>query len=94
MFAAVGGIVLFALHKTAGNTSLAALSDSGPKKFTGLSPALGVFASIPAIFFAFDGFYTASASFDKMKNPKKGSLAIALGIAVVSFVYIFVSLGI
>jgi amino acid transporter len=54
---------------------------------------LGVIASIPAIFFAFDGFYSASASQHRMHEPKRSSQAMALGIAVVAGVYILISVA-
>jgi amino acid transporter len=52
-----------------------------------------VIASIPAIFFAFDGFYSSSASQHKMHEPKRASSAMALGIAVVACVYILISIS-
>jgi amino acid transporter len=65
-----------------------------PFRFYQYAPAvLGVIASIPAIFFAFDGFYSASASQHKMLEPKRASSAMALGIAVVAAVYIMISIA-
>jgi amino acid transporter len=52
-----------------------------------------VIASVPAIFFAFDGFYSASASQHKMHEPKRASSAMALGIAIVAAVYIMISVA-
>jgi amino acid transporter len=91
-FASIGGIVLFSVN---GGAHPLLHTLEGPKQhFSTLNPGLGVLASIPAIFFAFDGFYTTSASFDKMKDPSKGSLAISIGLVTVSTIYILVSIGI
>jgi amino acid transporter len=54
---------------------------------------LGVIASIPAIFFAFDGFYSASASQHKMEQPHRSSSAMALGIAIVAAIYVLISIA-
>jgi amino acid transporter len=92
-FASIGGIILFNIN--GGAHPLSHTLDGVHKPhFSTLSPGLGVLASIPAIFFAFDGFYTTSASFDKMKDPSKGSLAISIGLVTVSTIYILVSIGI
>jgi amino acid transporter len=53
--------------------------------------ALGVLSSIPAIFFAFDGFYSTAGIQTEMKEPKKVSLAMAVGIAAVSAIDIIIS---
>jgi amino acid transporter len=50
-------------------------------------------ASIPAIFFAFNGFYSPVSLQSEMKEPKKNSLAMALGIAVVAFLYVAIAVS-
>lgn len=61
--------------------------------FSQLNPGLGMFASIPAIFFAFDGFYSTASYQGQMKEPKKISSALGLGLAIVSVVNVGVSLS-
>jgi len=61
--------------------------------FTDFSPALGMFASIPAIFFAFDGFYSTASYQSEMKEPHKISAALGLGLAIVAFVNVGVSIS-
>ncbi len=62
--------------------------------FENISPALGMFASIPAIYFAFDGFYTASSIVTEMKEPKKAPMAIIVGISAITFIYVLISLSV
>jgi amino acid transporter len=54
---------------------------------------LGVLSSIPAIFFAFDGFYSTAGIQSAMKEPKKISMAMGLGMAIVSALDIIISLS-
>jgi amino acid transporter len=49
--------------------------------------------SIPSIFFAFDGFYSTAGIQSEMKDPKKVSLAMTLGLAIVSFINVAISLS-
>jgi amino acid transporter len=56
-------------------------------------PFLGVLSSIPAIFFAFDGFYSAAGIQGVMKEPRKISLALGIGMAIVSTLDIVISLS-
>jgi amino acid transporter len=53
--------------------------------------ALGILSSIPAIFFAFDGFYSTAGIQTEMKEPRKVSMAMGLGIAIVSAIDIVIS---
>jgi amino acid transporter len=61
--------------------------------FNQLTPAVGIFLSVPAIFFAFDGFYSTAGIQSEMKEPKKVSLAMSLGLAIVSFLNVMISLS-
>jgi amino acid transporter len=97
LFAIIAGIGIFAMnHGHLPNPlwqTKAAMTDDSPKQFYQFSPVLGVVASVPAIFFAFDGFYSSSASQHKMHEPKRASQAMSLGIAVVAAVYILISIA-
>lgn len=66
-------------------------SNSSGKLFTDITPLFGVIASIPAIFFAFDGFYTVSSNTSEMKNPSKAPLAMAIGLLVLSVIDIIIT---
>jgi amino acid transporter len=48
-------------------------------------------SSIPAVFFAFDGFYSAAGIQTEMKEPKKVSMALAVGIAIVSAIDVLIA---
>ncbi len=61
---------------------------------TGMSPYLGVVASVPAIFFAYDGFYTVSAIKEEMKSPKLLPLALAIGIGIITSMYLLITSGV
>jgi amino acid transporter len=56
-------------------------------------PILGILSSIPAIFFAFDGFYSTAGIQGVMREPKKISLTMGLGMAIVSALDIAISLA-
>lgn len=57
----------------------------------GLSPGVGLFGAISAIFFAFDGFYVASGIQTELKEPKKAPVAIVLGLALTTAVYLAIA---
>ncbi|GHU32565.1 hypothetical protein FACS1894166_06170 [Bacilli bacterium] len=52
---------------------------------------LGVLSSIPAVFFAFDGFYAAAGIQSEMREPRKVSMVLAVGIAIVSAIDVIIS---
>lgn len=58
-----------------------------------LFPFLGIFTAIGSIFFAYDGFYITVGVQSEMKEPKKTSLAILLGLSFVSLIYIIISIS-
>jgi amino acid transporter len=61
--------------------------------FAQLSPICGIIASIPAIFFAFNGFtYPANLARD-MKEPKKLPLTMTLGLIIVTIIYVGISVS-
>jgi amino acid transporter len=61
--------------------------------FSDKLPILGILSSIPAIFFAFDGFYSAAGVQTMMAKPKKISMAMGVGMAIVSALDIIISLS-
>jgi amino acid transporter len=63
-----------------------------PFSLTTFSPYLGIIASIPAIFFSFDGFYNSSSIESRMKEPKQFPKAMILGILLVGVVYLTFSI--
>jgi amino acid transporter len=62
--------------------------------FSQLSPAFGVIASIPAIFFAFNGFTFPANLTSDMKEPKKLPLTMTLGLIIVTIIYVGISVSI
>jgi amino acid transporter len=68
-------------------------SNSGPRTFNSLTPFLGIMASIPAIFFAYDGFYTTAGIQTEMKDPKKVSMVMTVGLLIVSAIDILISIS-
>jgi amino acid transporter len=91
LFAIFGGIFYFALAGSQ-NTILAG-DNTGPEKLSQLSPIFGVISAIPAIFFAFDGFYSSTSAYSDMKEPKKFSSALSVGIALTGALYMLISIG-
>jgi amino acid transporter len=61
--------------------------------FTDITPLFGVIASVPAIFFAFDGFYTISSNTLEMKKPQKAPFAMVVGLLVLSAIDILITLA-
>lgn len=55
---------------------------------TGFSPWLGIMATIPAILFAVDGFYTVTALKSNLKDEKKMGSIIAVAIAIIIALYL------
>jgi amino acid transporter len=54
----------------------------------------GIIASIPAIFFAFNGFYVPANLQKNMKEPKQLPKVMLIGIIIVTLIYILISLSI
>jgi amino acid transporter len=55
---------------------------------------LGIFASLPALLFTFDSFLTIGNAASSMRNPEKDvPKAILIGIPVIVFLYLFVTIG-
>ena len=68
-------------------------SKGGIDSFYRLSPYLGMFAATSSIFFAFDGFYTAAGVQSEMKEPKKTPMALAIGLSLVTIIYLLISIS-
>ena len=56
-------------------------------------PALGLVSSIPAIMFAYDGFYSAAGIQTEMQHPEKTGTALSIGLLFVSVANIIVSIS-
>ncbi|TCG11517.1 APC family permease [Mycoplasma todarodis] len=69
-------------------------ADSPVQGLTGLSPYLGVIASVPAIFFAYDGFYTVSSIKEEMEKPNLLPLALAIGVGAITSMYLLITSGV
>ncbi|MCS4537011.1 APC family permease [Mycoplasma sp. CSL7475-4] len=54
---------------------------------------IGVFLSIGAIFFAYDGFYIAAGMQSEMKKPEKTTLALSLGLIIITILYIAIAVA-
>lgn len=67
----------------------AVFDDHNPSGITHLTGWLGIIASIPAIIFAYDGFYTVTSLKSKMEEPKKMGSLIAVGVAIITSGYLF-----
>ncbi len=61
--------------------------------FNELSPVLGIFISIPSIFFVFDGFYSTAGLQTEMNEPKKSAKAMLIGLLTVSCIDILISIS-
>lgn len=57
-----------------------------------LTPFIGIFGSLAAIFFAYDGFYEAAGVKTEMKEPRKIPKAFILGIGIVTVLYVILTL--
>lgn len=70
-----------------------AASTVAPQTFVGLSPAIGVFVSLAAIFFAYDGFYVAAGIQKQMREPRKISSVLLFGLLIVTAIYVSIALS-
>ncbi len=68
-------------------------SKYNPTEFGFMSPAIGLFMAIGAIFFAYDGFYVTAGIQSEMKEPKKTPLAIVLGLGAVTIIYLAIAIS-
>ncbi len=59
----------------------------------GISPAFGLFTSLSAIFFAYDGFYIACGINTQMKKPKQVPLVLIIGLSLVTLIYLLIAVS-
>lgn len=64
-----------------------------PNNFAKMSPGIGLFISVGAIFFAYDGFYVTAGIQSEMKEPKKTPLAILFGLILVTVIYLLIAIS-
>ena len=57
------------------------------------APGIGLFLSVAAIFFAYDGFYVAAGIQSEMEQPKKTPIAILFGLLITTGIYLAVSIA-
>lgn len=62
-------------------------------RFGYMTPGIGIFIAVGAIFFAYDGFYLAAGMQSELKEPKKVSVALILGLFVVTIIYLAISIA-
>jgi amino acid transporter len=65
--------------------------ESTVDSFAHMSLVCGVLNSIPAVFFSFDGFYSAAGLQTEMHAPRKMPKALTIGVSIVALFEIFVS---
>jgi amino acid transporter len=53
----------------------------------------GVLSSIPAVFFSFDGFYSAAGLQTEMREPRKMPKAMTIGVTVVATLELIISIS-
>ena len=58
-----------------------------------MTPGIGLFMAIGAIFFAYDGFYVTAGIQSEMKEPKKTPLAILFGLGAVTIIYLLIAIA-
>lgn len=74
------------------NTSTALVNDA-QTGFGGMSPGIGIFLAIGAIFFAYDGFYVTAGLQSEMKEPKRTPIAILFGLGATTVIYLIVAIS-
>lgn len=61
--------------------------------FGSMTPGFGLFLAAAGIFFAYDGFYVAAGVQSEMKEPKKAPMAIIVGLAVITVIYLILAIS-
>ncbi len=90
IFAAIIGYVYYG---DTGSINEFSQVKSATPLFNELNPVLGIFISIPSIFFVFDGFYSTAGLQTEMKEPKKTSNAMLIGLLCVSSIDLLISIS-
>ncbi len=58
-----------------------------------MSPGIGLFMAVGAIFFAYDGFYVTAGIQTEMKQPEKTPMAIVFGLGTVTIIYLLIAIS-
>ena len=97
IFAILVGFILLSLNLTGSPTGDVPTPwptwDKDNKLLTQILPGLGMIGSIPAIVFSFDGFYTSAGMQSEMEKPEKTSIAMLIGLIIVSIIDVLISLS-
>ena len=64
-----------------------------PSNLGSMTPGIGLFMAIGAIFFAYDGFYVTAGLQSEMKEPKKTPMAIVFGLGAVTLIYLLIAIA-
>lgn len=95
------GIVMFSLNPSTIHVSALPTNDPdvssvtnqvSSNNFAFMSPGIGVFMAMGAIFFAYDGFYVSAGLQTEMKEPKKTPMVILFGLGTVTIIYLVISI--
>lgn len=87
-----GAKVTAGLAGSAENTGITGV-EPDMTSFGSMSPFIGIFIAIGAIFFAYDGFYVTAGIQSEMKEPKKTPLAILIGLGATTVVYLLIAIS-
>ena len=97
IFAAIIGFVCLGMGQsgvgTEGYPGWLPTQQSDHQLLGSMFPALGLVSSIPAIMFAYDGFYSAAGIQTEMQHPEKTGTAMSIGLLFVSIANIIVSIS-
>lgn len=90
----VGFIMAGMLHQPIDAGPVAAADGvSQVSTLTAMSPAFGLVLALSGIFFAFDGFYVACGIQSQMKQPKRTSTALVVGLSIVTGIYLLIAIA-
>ena len=97
IFAAIIGFICLGMGQsgvgTEGYPGWLPTQQSDHQLLGSMFPALGLVSSIPAIMFAYDGFYSAAGIQTEMQHPEKTGTALSIGLLFVSIANIIVSIS-
>lgn len=90
-----GGSINIGFEKPTINVNGNIINDSLEKgaSFSLFFPGIGMFLSISAIFFTYDGFYVAAGIQSEMKEPKKTPMVILFGLVITTIIYLIVAIS-
>lgn len=61
--------------------------------YKSLGAGFGVFLSVSAIFFVYDGFYISAGIQSEMKEPQKTPLALLFGLLITTIIYLLIAIS-